>query len=132
MLKELTDERIFQTLKDVIVFAAALGFRRRNRKPFEKSSEPIPLEYFRGDFDVTIMSVIAIKDHEDPKMLAPSNEADRVRCFEEYANGGLEIMKHQIWDPRLDWSQGLLSLIHREDSDKTILEDITELANRSV
>ncbi|MCY4302223.1 MAG: DNA phosphorothioation-associated protein 4 [Aestuariivita sp.] len=125
------DKAVFQTFKDVLIFAAALGFRRNNRKSFEKTSEPIHLEFFRGDFDRTIMSVIAIEEHNDPNMLAPSSEAARVLCFEEYANGGLEIMKREIWDGKQDWSQGLLSLIHREEGDQTILDDITELANWS-
>ena len=131
MLSELRDKAVFQTFKDVLIFAAALGFRRNNRKSFEKTSEPIHLEFFRGDFDRTIMSVIAIEEHNDPNMLAPSSEAARVLCFEEYANGGLEIMKREIWDGKQDWSQGLLSLIHREEGDQTILDDITELANWS-
>lgn len=129
MLSELRDEGIFPTFKDALVFAAALGFRRGNRKPFQKSSEPIDLEVFRGDFDRTIMSMIAIEENSDPKMLAPSNEAERVLCFEEYANGGLEIMKREISDGKQDWREGLLSLIHREEGDQTILDDITELAN---
>lgn len=83
MLSELRDEGIFPTFKDALVFAAALGFRRGNRRPFQKSSEPIDLEVFRGDFDRTIISIIAIEENNDPKMLAPSNEAKRVLCFEE-------------------------------------------------
>ena len=129
MLSELREEGAFQTFKDILIFAAALVFRRGNRKPFQKTSEPIDLEVFRGDFDRTIMSMIAIEENNDPKMLAPSNEDERVLCFEEYANGGLEIMKREISDGKQDWREGLLSLIHREESDQTILDDITELAN---
>ena len=129
MLSELRDEDIFPTFKDALVFAAALGFRRGNRRPFQKTSEPIDLEVLRGDFDRTIMSMIAIEENNDPKMLAPSNEAKRVLCFEEYANGGLEIMQREISEGKQDWREGLLSLIHREEGDQTILDDITELAN---
>ena len=129
MLSELRDEGIFPTFKDTLVFAAALGFRRGNRKPFQKSSEPIDLEVFRGEFDRTIMSMIAIDETNDPKMLAPSNEAERVLCFEEYANGGLEIMKREISDCKQNWGEGLLALIQREEGDQTILDDITDLAN---
>ena len=129
MLSELRDEGVFPTFKDVLIFAAALGFRRGNRKPFKKHSDPIDLDVFRSDFDRTIMSMIAIEENGDPNMLAPSNEAERVLCFEEYANGGLEIMKREISDGKQDWREGLLSLIHREKDDQTILDDITELAN---
>lgn len=129
MLGELRDDGVFPTFKDALVFAAALGFRRGNRKPFKKGSEPIDLDVFRGDFDRTIMSMIAIQESGDPKMIAPSNEPERILCFEEYANGGMEILKREIWDGKQDWREGLLALVHREESDHTMLDDITELAN---
>ncbi|WP_161470929.1 DNA phosphorothioation-associated protein 4 [Tropicimonas marinistellae] len=129
MLNELREGGFFSTYKDVLVFAAALGFRRGNRKEFKKSSEPIDLEIFRGDFDRTVMSILAIEESGDPKMIAPSNEVARVLCFEEYANGGLEIMKREIWDGKQDWREGLLALVQREEDEHTMLDDITELAN---
>lgn len=129
MLNELRETGVFPTFKDAMVFAAALGYRRGNRKEFKKNSEPIDLDVFRGDFDRTIMSILAIEEMDNPKMIAPSNEAARVLCFEEYANGGLEILKREIWDGKQDWREGLLSLIQREDEEHTMLDDITELAN---
>ena len=131
MLSELRDAGIFPTFKDALVFAAALGFRRGNRKSFQKSSEPIDLGVFSGTYDQTIMSIIAIEETGDPKLLAPSDEAEekRILIFQEYANGGLEIMKREISDGKQGWREGLLSLIHREEGDQTILDDITELAN---
>lgn len=129
MLNELRETGVFPTFKDAMVFAAALGYRRGNRKEFKKNSEPIDLDVFRGDFDRTIMSILAIEEMDNPKMIAPSNEAARVLCFEEYANGGLEILKREIWDGKQDWREGLLSLIQREEEEHTMLDDITELAN---
>ncbi|PZX19971.1 dnd system-associated protein 4 [Palleronia aestuarii] len=129
MLNELRDTGVFPTFKDAMVFAATLGYRRGNRKEFKKSSEPIDLDVFRGDFDRTIMSILAIEEMDNPKMIAPSNETARVLCFEEYANGGLEILKREIWDGKQDWREGLLSLIQREEEEHTMLDDITELAN---
>lgn len=129
MLRELKEKEIFPDLANALVFAAALGFRRGNRKPFQKSAEPIRIGVFNGDFDQTIMSVIAIEESNDPKMISPSNEEKRILCFEEYANGGLEIMKREIWDGKQDWHEGLLALVQREEDNHTMLDDITELAN---
>jgi len=129
MLNELREKGVFPTFKDAMVFAAALGYRRGNRKEFKKSSEPIDLDVFRGDFDRTIMSLLAIEEMDNPKMIAPSNEVARVLCFEEYANGGLEILKREIWDGKQDWRGGLLSLVQREEEEHTMLDDITELAD---
>jgi len=129
MLDDLRKTGVFPTFKDAMVFAAALGCRRGSRKEFKKSSEPIDLNVFRGDFDRTIMNILAIEEWDDPKMIAPSNEAARVLCFEEYANGGLEIMKREIWDGKQDWREGLLSLVQREEEKHRILDDITGLAD---
>lgn len=129
MLNELREAGVFPTFKDAMVFAAALGYRRGNRKEFKKNSEPIDMDVFRGDFDRTIMSILAIEEMDNPKMIAPSNEAARILCFEEYANGGLEILKREIWDGKQDWREGLLSLVQREEEEHTMLDDITELAN---
>jgi len=129
MLDDLRKTGVFPTFKDAMVFAAALGYRRGSRKEFKKSSEPIDLNVFRGDFDRTVMNILAIEEWDDPKMIAPSNEATRVLCFEEYANGGLEIMKREIWDGKQDWREGLLSLVQREEEEHRILDDITGLAD---
>ena len=59
-------------------------------------------------------------------MLAPANEAERVLCLEECANGGPEVMKRDMSDGKQDWREGRLSLIHRETGDQAILEDMTE------
>ena len=128
MLNELRETGVFPTFKDAMVFASAVGFKRKNRKPFQKSSEPIDLDVFRGDFDRTIMNIIAIEESDDPRMIAPSSEDDRIRIFEEYANGGLDILKREIWDDKQDWREGLLALVQREEEQHTILDDITELA----
>ena len=75
------------------------------------------------------MFLSAIEETDDPTMIAPSSEEARVLCFEEYANGGLEIMKREIWDGKQDWRDGLLALVQREEEEHTMLDDITELAN---
>lgn len=75
------------------------------------------------------MSMIAIGENSDPKMLAPSNEAERVLRLEECANCDPEVMKREMSDGKQDWREGRLSLIHREKGDQTILEDMTESAN---
>lgn len=131
MLQELKDKGIFPTLKDAMVFAAGLGYRRGNRKSFNKSSEPIEIDVFRGDYDRTIMNILAVDETADPNMIAPSSEEDRVRIFEEYANGGLDILDREIREGKQDWRSGLLALVQREEEAHTILDDITELARFS-
>jgi len=131
MLLELKDKGIFPTFKDALVFAASLGYRRGNRKSFQKSSEPIDIDVFRGDYDLTIMNVIAVEESEDPNMIAPSCEEDRIKIFEEYAYGGLDIINREVRQGQQDWRSGILSLVQREEEEHTMLDDITELGRFS-
>jgi dnd system-associated protein 4 len=131
IFNDLREKGIFPTYKDMMVFAAALGFRRGNRKAFQKSSEPIDIEIFRGDFDRTIISVIAVEETEDPRMIAPSREDERIRIFEEYANGGFDILRREIYEGKQNWPEGILSLVQKEKDHRSMLDDITELAKFS-
>ncbi|MCP1676642.1 dnd system-associated protein 4 [Natronocella acetinitrilica] len=128
LLVELKNKGLFPTFKDALVFAAALGYRRGNRKSFQKSSEPIDMDVFRGDYDKTIMNIIAIEASGDPNMIAPSKEDERIEIFEEYANGGLDILRREIQEGRQEWRAGLLNLVQREEERHTLLDDITGLA----
>ena len=129
MLNELKQLGIFPDYADALVFAAALGFRKGYRKPFTNTSERIRVEVFNGRFDQTIMRLIAIKETGDPMIMGELQVAERMRCFEEYANGGLDTMKREILDTKLDWREGLLALVQQEEDENPILDDITKLAD---
>lgn len=117
-----TEERTgpFQTYADVIVFAAALGIRRKKRLPLDGTSKrdpaPISLEVFisRG-YDWAI-KLIAIAQTRDTKIISPfdaNSEAERVLIFEEFANGGLEILREECRGA-VDYSDRLLLLLMSE------------------
>lgn len=93
----------FPTYADVMVFAAALGAKRKKRSPLgqisKKDPGPINLEIFvtRG-YDIAI-KLLAITDTKDSKILSihDKNAAEkRSQIFEEYANGGLEILREEL------------------------------------
>ena len=129
MLTELKRLGIFPDFAHALIFAAALGFRRGHRKPFTKTSDPIRIGVFNGQFDETIVNLIAIKETGDPRIMGELREAERIKCFEEYASGGLDTMKREILDTRLDWREGLLALVQQEEEENPILDNITKLAD---
>lgn len=89
----------FALIADVLVFAAAVGIKRDRRSPLaEPLAEPIRQGVFdRQGYD-TMMHLIAL--YADPRatVLADSDEAvnARAQAFEEYANGGLEVLQEEI------------------------------------
>jgi dnd system-associated protein 4 len=90
----------FQTFADAIVFAAALGAKHNKRVPLGEISKrepsPIRLEYFASMGHDILIKLLAINETKDIKILSLNEEEyekQRNQIFEEYANGGLEILK---------------------------------------
>ena len=127
-LTEITQEQaVFRTYKDAMVFAACLGYSRGKRIPFEKTSEPINLQVFSGKFDEMVINTIAIAELDDPYVMARNREEEKIRIFEEYACGGLEIMENEVSQGKLAIDEGLISMIMGEEDSERILDDITDL-----
>lgn len=129
MLKKLCqeDNRIFLTYKDALVFAACLGFSRGKRRAFEKSSEPVGLHIFKGDYDAAIFNCIGLSETNDPHIMGSDRESERIRMFEEYACGGLEILEDEIYKRAGAWDQLMLSLVASQAKpDSSVLDDITQ------
>ena len=129
MLTELRDRGIFKTYKDALVFAACLGFKRGRRVAFTKSGEPIDLQVFRGEFDETVLNGLAVAERGEPSAMRRDAEEEKIRIFEEYACGGLEIIRHAIHAPGLEWEEGLIGLITQEQGAEKILTDIKGLSD---
>ncbi|MEC4986641.1 MAG: DNA phosphorothioation-associated protein 4 [Oscillatoria sp. PMC 1068.18] len=110
----------FPTYADIIAFAAAFGAKRKKRVSLGEiaKSEPAPigLEIFvsRG-YDLEI-KLLAIAETHDPKILSPLDpiaEAERLQIFEEYANGGLEILQAELRGA-VDYTERLLLIMSQE------------------
>jgi dnd system-associated protein 4 len=47
-------------------------------------------------FSETLLNMIAANEIDDPEIMDGSRAGERVRIFEEYANGGLEYIQEQV------------------------------------
>lgn len=110
----------FQTYADVIAFAALLGKRRQKRIPVDGLSKrdpgPISLEVFISRGYDRIIKLVAITETENIKLLSPFDpeaEEKRALIFEEYANGGLEILQEECRGT-VDYSERLLLILIAE------------------
>ncbi|GGK44980.1 hypothetical protein Ppa06_00650 [Planomonospora parontospora subsp. parontospora] len=88
----------FRAMVDALMFAAALGCRKGRREPFEKAGEAIRLSLMEGRQygDVLIDMVAASEVQDDPKILADDRLSERIKIFEDYANGGLYYLQGEI------------------------------------
>jgi len=114
----------FQTYADVIVFAAALGAKHKKRVPLGEISKrepsPIRLEYFATMGHDWVIKLLGITETQDIKILSLNEEeyeAKRNHIFEEYANGGLEILQNELRGS-VDYSERILLFLSYERTSK--------------
>ena len=109
----------FQTYADVMVFAAALGAKRKKRSPLgtiTKEPSPIALEVFVSRGYDLVFKLLAIAETKEAKILSvfdETSEEQRAHIFEEYANGGLEILRDEFRGA-VDYSERLLLILNSE------------------
>ncbi|MBV9385528.1 MAG: DNA phosphorothioation-associated protein 4 [Chroococcidiopsidaceae cyanobacterium CP_BM_ER_R8_30] len=108
----------FQTFVDIMVFAAALGAKRKKRVPlveFAKDLDPIRRDYFDNHKCDLVINLLAISETQDQKILAQDEESDeqRITIFEEYANGGLEILQDELRGA-VEYSEQILLMMTSE------------------
>jgi dnd system-associated protein 4 len=98
LMQELRDEAAFPTFRDILLFAVAVGCHVKRRVPFNSSGEPIRYETLKEPlFSETLINMIAASEvADDPEILDSTRAGERVRIFEEYANGGLEYIQEQV------------------------------------
>lgn len=116
LLTILKDENIFSSFKNILVFAASLGYKKQIRLPFEKSGERIMLRIFDENIDIPFIHCLALAETKDTNILKREHFSDAVLIFEEYANGGLSIISEYIKDGT-NALQSIELLINSELSD---------------
>jgi dnd system-associated protein 4 len=98
-MQELQVEGKFPTYRDILLLAAAVGFRQERRVPFTSSSgDPIRYEVLAAPgFSDTLINMIAANVvSDDPEIMDGTRIEERIKIFEEYANGGLEYIQEQV------------------------------------
>ena len=101
MVQRLTKEKLsgaerslFPTIRELLCFAALLGYSEKRKIPLdsEHGVEDVSYQQFeRGDAE-DLIYLIALADTKDPEILKDGKEGRCAQIFEEYANGGLQIL----------------------------------------
>jgi len=104
VFRQLISEGPFDTLRDAMLFAAALGRARSHSIPFTQSAEPIRWDTMTARPGTeSVVNMLAVTDSDDDaevvdRAMIMSEERfdERAKIFEEYANGGLEIIGSEL------------------------------------
>lgn len=86
---------VFPTIRELLCFAALLGYSEKRRVPLDRAKgvEDVSYQQFeRGDAE-DLIYLIALADTKNPEVLKDGEEDKCAAIFEEYANGGLQIMR---------------------------------------
>lgn len=89
-----TERTLFPTIRELLCFAALLGYSEKRRVPIDKDKgvEDVSYQQFeRGDAE-DLIYLIALAETRDPEILKDGEESRCAAIFEEYANGGLHIL----------------------------------------
>lgn len=99
LIKALTaDDSPFSEMRDVVFFAAVVGYREKRRVPLSGKGEAIRWDVMKNRYateELTDMLAV-MQDPEDREMLSAARHDDRIAILEEYANGGLEFLRERI------------------------------------
>lgn len=108
------EEGPFSTLAEVLTFAAGLGYAEGRREPFSASGEQIDFDVFQRLGVEGFIDMLAAAVHEDVSILGPDRADERLTVFEEFANGGLEVLQSRISQSRADLDSLLSIVLERE------------------
>lgn len=101
LMKILTtgEKVIFKHLKDIMVFAAMVGFSNNNRKALKAGDTiPITLGTYESDNQDCFIYLLSIMTLKDGNCLRDENLQESIKIFEEYCNAGLETINDWIED----------------------------------
>ncbi|WP_016953351.1 DNA phosphorothioation-associated protein 4 [Anabaena sp. PCC 7108] len=120
----------FQTYVEVMIFAAALGVKYKKSVPLgdttKRDPSPIPQDNFASLGYDKIIKLLGIVETSDIQILASREdeyEDKRTQIFEEYANGGLEILQSELRGVVDYAAQLLVILITARDYQENNIEE---------
>ncbi len=97
IVKKLVEDRdsaIFRFNKDLMVFAAMIGHSCNKRLPIDNYSDAISiiLGTYASTEDDGFIYLMALMDNKNATCLKDQNLLQSVKVFEEYCNGGLDLI----------------------------------------
>jgi dnd system-associated protein 4 len=97
LIEQLAGHRPFRENRDVLVFAAAVGWHEKRKVPLAAKDEPIRWETATNRRGTeALANMIAAVESGDPEILSDDRFDERLEIFEQYANGGLEVLRGLI------------------------------------
>lgn len=98
MIDELRgDESPFKEIRQILLFAACLGFRHGRREPVKSRSDSVRWDTLIAiEGAEAVVSMIALSDSGEKDIVGSDGLKRSLEIFEEYANAGLSIIAERL------------------------------------
>ena len=89
---------LFPTLREAMSFCAVLGYKERRKKALDAGAgvADIAGAQYQTNEAVDVVFALALADAKTSDILRPERERECVQIYEEYANGGLDLVQGWI------------------------------------
>lgn len=126
-----SDPPVFKEIWRVMLFAALLGYRNKKRVSLGKfdSGKGIDARIFdNSPVWPGILHLLALVNDPEPHALSAESEDTRVQLFEEYANGGLQILNETL-EAKSFSADAVFAFVHEQLLEPTaqIRDDLADL-----
>jgi len=94
IIETLQEIDVYEHYYEVLFFAAAVGYKEQKKSKIKKPmGDPIPFETFKNITNFPgLYYLIGLSEFGSEEALKKENEREVVEIFQEYANGGLEVL----------------------------------------
>lgn len=129
----ISEMSLIHTIKDLMFFAALLGFKNKTKKPLSDYEERLvsvaPAEWM-NDKNLPVIFAIALADSKDSNILKEEREDEMLSIFEEYINGGFSILEGWILPTDNTGEVSILKGLEEEKAfESEVLEEENDLEN---
>lgn len=100
--EEYSGKPIFEFNKDLMVFAAVLGYAEGRSEELGSDSIQITLGTYASDEKDGFIYLLALLDEEDAACLKDEKLSESIKTFERYCNGGLGLISEWLQENPAD------------------------------
>ena len=119
LLVEDKETAIFDFNKELMVFAAMVGYCFNVKKPLSSDRIQITLGTYASSEDDGFIYLLALMEQRDATCLKESHIQDSIKIFEEYCNGGLDLINDWFNTPK-----GRADLLKLDTLEEKLMEQL--------
>lgn len=95
-----SEHAIFSHIRDLMVFAAMIGYSRDQFAAIEPGADTIPItmHVYSNNRTDTYIYLLSLLKAKDASILKNNSLTDAIKIFEGYCNGGLQLMQDWLDD----------------------------------